>query len=55
LGNCSNGLLEWKGYEDADTNDILVSEEGSYPLAIQATSVASGSTALYRGALQLWR
>jgi hypothetical protein len=47
--------LEWKGYQDADTNDILVSEEGSYTFAIQATSVATGASTLYRGALQLWQ
>jgi hypothetical protein len=47
--------LEWKGVEDADTNDILVSAERSYTFVIQATSVASGSTPRYRGALQLRR
>jgi hypothetical protein len=47
--------IEWKGYDDLDTNDILVSDEGSYTFTIQATGVASGATTLYRGALQLWR
>jgi hypothetical protein len=45
--------VEWKGHDQLDTNDILVSEEGSYTFAIQATSVGSGATALYRGVLQL--
>jgi hypothetical protein len=48
-------VVEWKGYEDPETNKILVSEEGSYTFAIQATSVATGANALYRGALQLWQ
>ncbi|MGH8239393.1 MAG: FlgD immunoglobulin-like domain containing protein, partial [Steroidobacteraceae bacterium] len=48
-------VFEWKGYEDTDTNNILVSGEGTYTFTIQATSVATGATALYRGALQLWQ
>jgi hypothetical protein len=46
--------LEWKGYDDQDTNDILVSDEGAYTFAIQATGTATGATTLYRGSLQLW-
>jgi parallel beta-helix repeat protein len=52
-GQPVNHEFEWKGYEALDTNDILVSAEGSYTFAIQATSVGSGATALYRGVLQL--
>lgn len=54
-GQPADHVVEWKGYEDMDTNDILVSEEGSYTFAIQATGVTTGRTALYRGALQLWQ
>ncbi len=48
-------VLEWRGYDPADTNNILVSEEGTYTFVIQATSVASGIATTYRGALQLYR
>jgi len=51
----SDYTVEWKGYQGADTNDILVSTEGSYTVAIQATSTLTGRTALYRGVLQLYQ
>lgn len=47
--------IEWKGYDELDTNDILVSGEGSYTFAIEATGAVSGATTVYRGVLQLWQ
>ena len=47
--------FEWKGYDSIDTNNILVSAEGSYTVAIQATSTLTGRTTLYRGVLQLYQ
>jgi hypothetical protein len=47
--------IQWKGYDDLDTNDILVSDEGPYTFSIQATATATGATTLYRGILQLWQ
>jgi hypothetical protein len=47
--------FEWRGYNPQDPNDILVSGEGSYTFAIQATGASSGVTTVYRGVLQLWR
>jgi len=46
-------LVEWRGYDLNDTNNILTSEEGTYTFTIEATSVATNLSALYRGALQL--
>ena len=37
------------------TNNILVTSEGAYTYTIQAISVATGFTNLYRGVLQLWQ
>jgi hypothetical protein len=48
-------VVEWKGYDDLDTNEILVSEEGLHTFVIEATGAQSGATALYRGALQVWQ
>jgi hypothetical protein len=47
--------LEWKGYDSADPNNILVSSEGVYTFTIQATGAVSGASSLYRGALQLFQ
>ncbi len=47
--------FEWKGHDGIDTNNILVSAEGSYTVAIQATSTLTGRTTLYRGVLQLYQ
>ena len=61
LKNALNGgspmdhAAEWTGYDPMDTNDILVSGEGTYTFAIQATSAVTGATSLYRGALQLYQ
>jgi parallel beta-helix repeat protein len=52
-GSPADHVVEWLGYDPVDTNDILVSNEGVYTFTIQATSVATGATTLYRGALQL--
>jgi len=48
----------WKGYDDSvpvpDTNNILVATEGTYTFTIEATSVVTGLTSLYRGAVTLY-
>jgi parallel beta-helix repeat protein len=54
-GQPADYAIEWKGYDDLDTNNITVADEGTYTFAIQATSVATGATSLYRGALTLWQ
>jgi hypothetical protein len=54
-GSTADHVVEWKGYELADSNNILVSSEGVYTFSIQATSAATGSASLYRGALQLYQ
>jgi hypothetical protein len=47
--------VQWTGNDGVDTNNVLVSEEGTYTIAIHATSTATGQTSLYRGALQIYR
>lgn len=47
--------LEWRGYDIADTNNISVSAEGTWTIALQTTGVTTGVTTLYRGALQLYQ
>jgi len=47
--------IEWRGYDPSHTNSILVSSEGAYTFAIQATSVQTGQQSLYRGVLQLYQ
>jgi parallel beta-helix repeat protein len=54
-GSPANHEVEWLGYDPGDANDILVSGEGVYTFMIQATGAVSGITALYRGALQLYK
>ncbi|TCK18886.1 parallel beta-helix repeat protein [Thiogranum longum] len=48
----------WKGYDDSvpvpDTNNILVETEGTYTFTIEATSVVTGLTSIYRGAVTLY-
>ena len=51
----ANHTVEWRGYDPDHTNNILVSAEGGYTFAIQATSVQTGQQALYRGVLQLYQ
>jgi parallel beta-helix repeat protein len=48
-------VVEWTGNDGVDTNNILVSAEGTYTIAIQATSTANGQSSLYRGSLQLYQ
>lgn len=49
--------FEWRGYDfeapTPDTNNPLITEDGTYTYLISATSVASGITTEYRGSLQL--
>ena len=45
--------VEWRGHDPVDTNQILVSDEGVYTFTIEAESVDSGLTTLYRGVLQV--
>jgi hypothetical protein len=48
-------IVEWTGYNVADTNNILISAEGDYTFIIQAISVQTGSTATWRGAIRLYQ
>ncbi len=43
--------VEWRGYNATDPNAVLVSTEGSYTFAIEATLPATGQKTLYRGIL----
>lgn len=52
-GDPVDHVVEWLGYSAADTNNILVSEDGAYTFTIEATSVATGQTSVYRGVLQI--
>jgi hypothetical protein len=47
--------IEWRGYEEEDTNNIVTSKEGVFNVIITATSLSTGYTTTYRGALQLYR
>ena len=58
-GQANVHSFEWRGYDAAqatpDTNDILVSDDGTYTYIIRAVSVASGVTSYYRGSLGLYQ
>lgn len=45
--------VEWRGYNTSDPNAILVSAEGAYTFAIEATLPATGQKTLYRGILNI--
>ncbi len=45
--------VEWRGYDPAKTAQVRVAPEGAYTFAIEAKSVATGQTTLYRGAVTL--
>ena len=46
-------VVEWRGYNTSDPNAILVSTEGAYTFAIEATLPATGQKTLYRGILNI--
>lgn len=52
-GNPVDQTVEWKGFLNTDTNNILVSADGTHTFAIRATSSVSGKSSLYKGSLQL--
>ena len=58
-GQANIHSFEWRGYDTSqatpDTNDILVSDEGTYTYIIKAVSEASGVTSFYRGSLGLYQ
>lgn len=54
-GQPADHIVEWKGYQTTDTNNIAVSAEGAYTFAIIAVSAATQVSTTYRGALQLWQ
>jgi flagellar hook assembly protein FlgD len=54
-GQPADHVIEWKGYQTTDTNNIAVSAEGAYTFAITAVGVSSQVSTTYRGALQLWQ
>lgn len=45
--------VEWRGYNTADPNAVLVSTDGAYTFAIEATLPATGQKTLYRGILNI--
>jgi len=49
----------WHGYDHAapipDTNNILIENEGQYTFTIEATSVETGMSSIYRGNLSLYK
>ena len=54
-----NHVAEWRGYDftapTPDTNNILFGEEGAFTFTIEAKSVASDLSTLYRGVLNINR
>ncbi len=58
-GQANVHSFEWRGYDVAqatpDTNNIQVSDDGTYTYIIKAVSVASGVTSYYRGSLGLYQ
>jgi FlgD Ig-like domain len=52
-GNPIDHVAEWRGFNAAAPNDILVSTDGAYTFAIEATLPANGQKTLYRGILNL--
>lgn len=52
-GDPADHVVEWRGHDLADTNNIQVSQDGAYTFTIEATSVASGESTLYRGVVQI--
>lgn len=45
--------VEWKGYNTADPNAVLVSAEGAYTFTIEATIPGTSYKSLYRGVLNV--
>lgn len=52
-GSPNNYEVEWRGYDPARPSRIQVSPDGAYTFAIEARSVASNETAVYRGVVNL--
>jgi hypothetical protein len=50
--------FEWRGYNFNDvnlgTNNILITEDGTYTYIIEATRISTGLSTYYRGSLQLY-
>ncbi|MCP4081933.1 MAG: hypothetical protein GY743_16995, partial [Planctomycetaceae bacterium] len=47
--------VQWNGYADNDPAAVLVSSEGVGMFWIEAVSVASGKSTVYRGSLQMYK
>lgn len=51
--------FDWRGYNNEvpspDTNNILVNQDGRYTFVIEATSVETDNTVIYRGNLNLFQ
>jgi hypothetical protein len=45
--------VEWKGFNTADPNAMLVSADGAYTYAIEATIPGTSYKSLYRGVLNV--
>jgi hypothetical protein len=54
-GNPIDHVAEWRGYSDTDLNNVLLSTDGAYTFAIEATLPSTGQKTLYRGILNVWQ
>lgn len=52
-GNPIDHTVIWRGYDDTDPNGVLVSTDGAYTFAIEATLPATGRKTTYRGVLSM--
>jgi len=52
-GNPIDHTVVWRGYNDTDPNGVLVSTDGAYTFAIEATLPATGRKTTYRGVLSM--
>lgn len=52
-GDPIDHTVVWRGYNDTDPNAVLVSTDGAYTFAIEATLPATGRKTTYRGVLSM--
>ena len=51
----TNETVEWRGYDTQFPGRVLVSQDGPYTFAIEARSLQSNLTTVYRGVLNLYQ
>ena len=54
-GNPKDYLIDWRGYNETDINNIMIASEGVHTFVIMATSHKTGFSSIYRGAIQLFK